>query len=358
MKRVPFLLSSAFAPHAQSAACALLVATLLLPTRADAAEPAAPTPAPAAPTSQNAAMADQLFQEGRTALQQNKFEEARSKFEASQRLDPAAGTQLNIAECLEKMNKFASATAMYVQAKEAASHRKRADWVQLATERIAFLAPKLARVRIVGTLPPSAKLELDGLPLERGEGETGIPVDRGPHRLVVIEGSRETFSTSFNAVDGATSTLTIDPPPPLRPVPAVAEPNAPPSKPVPPRPDGSDKAGEGHGPSPWTWVLAGASVGAFAVGGVLLGVRSGQVSKMNDVPCVPNIPLAQFNECRRLEGKVSSLVPPSIAMAAGGVFAVSAVVLYFTTSRSSQSATSKGPSCSPTLGGGTCSLSF
>src|SRR5688500_5414952 len=60
--------------------------------------------------------AEALFREGKALLQQGKLAEACAKFDASDRLEPSVGTELNAADCHEKNGKVATAWAGFLKA--------------------------------------------------------------------------------------------------------------------------------------------------------------------------------------------------------------------------------------------------
>src|SRR5690349_11176240 len=85
-----------------AAAGVLLVAGALAPARA-AAEP----------TAASKAAAEALYEEGKRLINDHRYQEALDKLLASQRLDPALGTLLNIGYCYERLDRTASAWASY-----------------------------------------------------------------------------------------------------------------------------------------------------------------------------------------------------------------------------------------------------
>src|SRR5215813_8944568 len=69
--------------------------------------------------------AEQSFREGRALLAAGELERACAKFAESQKQDPAAGTLLNLGECLDRRGLAASARATYLEAAKAAALRGR-----------------------------------------------------------------------------------------------------------------------------------------------------------------------------------------------------------------------------------------
>src|SRR5258706_12663688 len=91
------------------------------------------------------AAAQALFDEARGLMNEGKFGDACPKFAESQRLDPGAGTLLNLANCYAKNGRTASAWVTFKDAAAAADVKRRADWSQRARERATALEPLLSR---------------------------------------------------------------------------------------------------------------------------------------------------------------------------------------------------------------------
>src|SRR3954469_21327102 len=122
-----------------------------------AVAPAAPALAQSGNTEM--ALAEALYRQARQLMSEGKFAEACPKLAESHRLDPAAGTLLNLAVCHEKEGKTASAWVEYndllgTKGSDEASERRRT-----ADERIRELEPGLARITFVPD-PADADREL------------------------------------------------------------------------------------------------------------------------------------------------------------------------------------------------------
>ena len=94
--------------------------------------------------------ADKLFEDGRKYLGNGEYSLACTAFEESQSVDPAVGTQLNIALCYEKWGKLAAAHRAYLEAERQARELKDKRST-VARKQADALEPKLARLRV--TLP-------------------------------------------------------------------------------------------------------------------------------------------------------------------------------------------------------------
>lgn len=301
--------------------------------------------------------ADQLFREGREAMAKRDYAKAITKLEASQKLEPAAGTLLNLADCYEQSGRLASAWETYIQARQAAQKRGRNDWVELATERITNLGPKLSKLRLVGTLSPRERAELDGKPLDVAGYGPSLPVDTGKHRIVVFEGDKPRRAIDFDVAPGRVEEVRLDG---GKPVPAMAN-QAPTAQPLSLAPEDRRPA---SGPSPFVWVLGGAAVASAAVGGTLLVVRSGQVSDVTKELEVKNclgrgLDNTLYDTCKVIREKPTmSFAPPVVAFVASGIFAASALGLYFATKSTQDDRKTGQVLCAPGFASAACTVRF
>src|SRR5687768_5276645 len=102
------------------------------------------TPASAQP--RDPVAADALFREGREAMKAGDLLIACEKLKESQRLDPAPGTLLNLAECEEKRGRLAIA---WEHARRALDTMAQSDErVAMASARVAALELRLPRLTI------------------------------------------------------------------------------------------------------------------------------------------------------------------------------------------------------------------
>jgi hypothetical protein len=154
-----------------------------LPSNAHAAERTTEEQASAA------ARAEVLFVEARKAMSAGNFDVACPMFASSNDLDPAVGTEINLADCYDRAEKSASAWAVWLRLATASDaklgdHRpKRAEFLA----RAATAEGRLSRVRLEGAskLPADAIVRLDGRLASRSELQIPIPLDPGDHVLRV-----------------------------------------------------------------------------------------------------------------------------------------------------------------------------
>ena len=146
------------------------------------------------------ATAEALFQEARGLMEVGKYATACPKLAESQRLDPAVGTLLYLAECYEKNGQTASAWASFELAAAEGRKDKQAERELIAKERAFRLLPVLSRLVI--SVPAKAveqglKVTYDGQSVGAPSWESDIPVDPGKHVIVATAPGRQPWVTEI-----------------------------------------------------------------------------------------------------------------------------------------------------------------
>ncbi|CAN5325742.1 hypothetical protein BH09MYX1_BH09MYX1_41350 [soil metagenome] len=145
----------------------------------------------------NQAAAQALFDEGRRLMDQGKFADACPKLESSQKLDPGAGTLMNLASCYEKNGQTASAWVTYTDAASASAGRH-PDWVDSAKQHVSALEPKLSRLTVdVKAKADGLVVKRDGIVLSDGTSGVPIPVDPGKHIVEATAPGHVTFTATI-----------------------------------------------------------------------------------------------------------------------------------------------------------------
>ena len=140
-----------------------------------------------APSSETAAEA--AFSAGRALLKEGRYEEACKKFDASFILDPALGTLLNLADCLERSGRTASAWRRYREAAGMALLKGQREREAIAREKVADLEPNLCRLTVRASSAGLA-IRRDGVPVGAEELDLPVPVDPGKHVLEAASGGQ------------------------------------------------------------------------------------------------------------------------------------------------------------------------
>jgi hypothetical protein len=158
----------------------------------------------------NAALAEELFREGQRLLEAGKTHEACERLAASQSLDPALGTLINLALCHERDGKTATAWSEYSDAAAEASKSGEKDRETFARERAAALEKQLSRLVIAIDAPPEGvAIKLDGQPLPASALGTAIPVDPGDHALAIDAPRKKPWTRSPLTVAAGAGVLQI-----------------------------------------------------------------------------------------------------------------------------------------------------
>lgn len=186
----------------------LVIATVLAVARVALADPVDTTEAGA------------TFQRGRELAKSGRFDEACVAFAKSYELDPALGTAVNLADCLERQGKLYRAWELFdLVARNSQSVQSRA---RLARQRADALEAKFARVTVT-VRDPSAP----GLALRIGDRQVAPAaeihelIEPRDVELVATVPGRPAFRTTLHAVAGATAEVLV-PAFPALPDPAAA----------------------------------------------------------------------------------------------------------------------------------------
>jgi len=141
--------------------------------------------------------AETLFEEGRVLMQQQRYAEACTKFEASQGLDPGIGTILHLADCYEKLGRTASAWATFKEAASLARLRAQEERERIALTRASALEQRLSRLTV--RVPEAHRVQgleirLEGNAIPTASWNSPIPVDPGTVRLQALAPGRLTWN--------------------------------------------------------------------------------------------------------------------------------------------------------------------
>src|SRR6188768_693023 len=139
-------------------------------------------PASGQVSAEEKATAEAVFEEGMRLIKVGNFAEACPKFELSQRIEPAVGTMLYLAECYEKTNRTASAWAMFREAASLAETSGQVDRMKTAQARAARLEPRLAWLTIdvaKEALVAGLQIRRNGVLVSADLSGTPTPVDPG-----------------------------------------------------------------------------------------------------------------------------------------------------------------------------------
>ena len=158
----------------------------------------------------NKAAAEALFEEGRTLMQNEKYQAACGKLEASQNLDAGLGTLMLLSDCYEKTGKTASAWATFREAAAVARSQGDQEREQVARARAAALEPNLARLVVRGV---ESTMQLEGLEVSmngqvvaKAQWGTLIPVDPGEVDFKVAAPGHRSWTLKAQVVPGPSET--------------------------------------------------------------------------------------------------------------------------------------------------------
>ncbi|MBX3205901.1 MAG: hypothetical protein KF764_12580 [Labilithrix sp.] len=286
--------------------------------------------APAVARAEDVSAADKLFEEANALASAGRYAEACPKLAESQRIEPAVGTQFNLADCEEHVGRTATAFALFNEVARIARAAGKFERERVAKERAASLAPRLANVRLVVHAPaPGLEVMLDGALVPREKWETPFPIDPGRHRVTASAPARTTWESTTEAVPAETVEVTV---------PELVDPT--------PRPRVEERA-----PSSSQRTIAIAVAGA-AVAGIAVGAIAGAMSLSARSRAEESCPAATYAfRCPTVDGTdqwnsaTTAGNVSTVGFVIGGVALAGAAVLWFTApSRAAAGGRAAGPS--------------
>lgn len=314
------------------------------------------------------AAAEALFRQGKQLMIDGKFKEACPKLEQSNRIDPAIGTLLYLAECYEKEGKVASAWATFSEAASKAQAEGQQDRAEMGRSRAQALEPKLSRL----SLQVSADARsIEGYQVKRGEDIVDpslwgvpVPVDPGEYAIVIsapgyqeyalkvrVEGEGKTVEAQLPALVKAKAEAVPPPAPPDEPPPVDAPPQQQPG----PVADGG--SGDGSGQRTAGIIIGGLGLAGIAVGSVF-GFQA--ISKNDDAEkfCPRGSKCDSQEGVDLTEDAKSAATVSNIAFGVGAAALIGGLVLYFTAPEKTASAFVHEPRwrVAPIFGGSTTGL--
>ncbi len=210
-------------------------------------------------------MAQTLFEDGRKLMAAEDYKAACIKFDESNNLDPAMGTQFHLADCYELTQRLASAWILFVDVAAQARAKGQASREATARRRAAVLEPRLNRM-VVKVKKPFEGLAVrrNGTPVGRGQWGTAIPVDAGEHAVTAQAQSHHAWRKTVRIKgEGHTVTVVV---PPLSPLPLQRRAKQPP---VPRKPNPPERARDGVS------VRSAAALAMAVLGVVATGIGAG-----------------------------------------------------------------------------------
>ena len=273
----------------------------------------------------SAAAAEVLFSDARALADKGDFAAACPKLEESQRLDPGMGTLYHLGDCYERIGRTASAWAVFRDVASQAQAAGQAARETDARQRAAALEKVLSRVTIeVPSASQGVVVERDGVPVGAAQWGLALPIDPGPHSLVVKAPGKKEWRKSFDVTGRDAMVLRV---------PALEDAPIDPTKPSDHPGAGDPATRDGSTQKTIGLVVGGVGVASLGISAVFGLVSMGHKSDV-DKNCVP------VNGCN-VEGAASSVSAVHTGNLSTGFFIAGAVlvaggVVLFATAPASQ----------------------
>jgi hypothetical protein len=154
--------------------------------------------------------AEALFRAGREAARRNQHREACEKFRESERLQPALGTELNLALCEEQLGNLSRALELFEHVIERLPEGDERG--PIAAERARALRARIPRLVLTARepLPSDTTVTIDGVELARVRLGSVLPIDPGSRTVEVRAPSRIVRRYALRLMEGVTTTLELE----------------------------------------------------------------------------------------------------------------------------------------------------
>lgn len=283
----------------------------------------------------DASTADVLFREGRQAADAGNYAVACPKFEESYRLDPAAGTLLNLGDCEENRGQLGRAWKHFRQLYDRLPVTD--DRKPIADARARAVELRAPKLRIVLNATVTANVTRDDVVLSRAALGTSQPVDSGRHVIVVTAIGRREKRYEVIVADGEDKELAVssgDPldetkPPPVAtalPIPLATTP--------PPPKDGSTQRTAAY-------VVGGVGIATFVTGSIFGIVALSRLSSAN-AGCTGNV-CANQDAVNQFHGAQSFAIASDVTLGIGLALIGTAMFLVLTAPHGSASSARSMP---------------
>ena len=157
-----------------------------------------------------AQQAERLFNEGNALANSGDFASACPRYEESNRLDRAIGTEFNLADCYQNVGKTATALALFRAVEETAKTAGKVERQNTAHQRAEALEKLVPRVRV--TIPldvPGLEVSFDDKPIGHDDLGRPLPFDPGAHTVSAKALARLAWRQSVPLVAGQTVVVEV-----------------------------------------------------------------------------------------------------------------------------------------------------
>lgn len=264
--------------------------------------------------------AERLFREGRALVERGDFKDACVKFTESEKLDPAPGTLLSLADCEEHERHIVKAREHYQLA--ASGFPKNDPRRNFANGRAVALEKRIAHVTY--HLVAEGAIRVNDVVLSRSDLDVATATDPGEVRVEVTAAGHHPKTMTVTLAEGETRTIECELGPPIE----EAKPAAPPL----PTPTAAPPHKSSDLRRPLAFAALGVGGVSLVVGGVTGLLAANNASTVKD-HCDPNYVCDQEGVDAASAGQLFAPLS-TITLVAGVVLVGTGAFLYFTSGKS------------------------